>query len=115
METYFQISRCNKQFVLVTVLTSEMSAAYWESLSQTISALNVRNRRIVFDYLFRNGLKDRFYETFTDDNSTICISLKKSDASPYIVRAADSFFVKHKKYIEVSALTKRQKQLYLDV
>lgn len=115
MESYFQISRCNKKFVLVTVLTSEMSTVYWESLSQTISALNVKNRRIIFDYLFRNGLEDRFYETFTDDNSKIIVSLKKSDAPASIVRAADSFFVKHKKYIEISALTKRQKQFYLGV
>lgn len=115
MNNYFQISRCNKEYVLVTILTSEMSSVYWENLLKTISKLNVRNRRIVFDYLFRNGLKDRFYETFTDDSSKIVVSLKKITASPYIVRAADSFFLKHKEYVEISALTKRQKQSFLSV
>lgn len=97
----------------MTILTNEMSSVYWDTLAQTISNLNVRNRRIVFDYLFRNGLQDRFYETFTDDCSNIIVSLKKYDATPCIVKAADSFFIKHKKYIEISALTKRQKQIFL--
>lgn len=114
METFFQISRCNKEFVLVTILTNELSSVYWDSLSQTISSLNVSNRRVIFDYLFRNGLEDRFYETFTDESSNIYISLKKIDATPGIVRAADSFFLKHRNYIEISALTKRQKRLYLE-
>lgn len=90
-----------------------MSSVYWESLLQAVNALNVRNRRIIFDYLFRNGLEDRFYETFTDERSNIVVSLHKYDASPSIVRAADSFFLRHKNYVEVSALTKRQKQVLL--
>lgn len=115
METFFQISRCNKEYVLVTILTNEMSSVYWESLTQTISALNLKNRRIIFDYLFRNGLEDRFYESFTDDRSNIVVTLQKYNASPRIIQAADSFFIRHKNYIEISALTKRQKSFYLGV
>ncbi len=115
METFYQISRCNKQYILVTILTNEMSSVYWDSLSKTINDLKVKNRRVVFDFLFRNGIEDRFYETYTDDNSRIVVSLKKYDASPYIVRAADSFFIRHKNYLEISALTKRQKQAFLKI
>lgn len=111
----FHISECSNGCVLVTVLTDEMSSVYWESISRTISSMNVRNCHIMFDFLVRNGLNDRFYETYTDDSSNMFISLKKAEASPFLLKVADNFFMNHRSYIEISALTKRQKRMFLSI
>lgn len=111
----FHISECSNGSVLVTVLTPEMSSVYWENLSRTISSMNIRNCQVMFDFLVRNGLNDRFYETYTDDSSNIFISLKKAEATPLLLQVADDFFMNHKSYIESSVLTKRQKKAYLAV
>lgn len=113
MESLFHIGECKNGSVLVTILTNEMSSVYWESLTDSISEMNVRNCQVVFDFLMRNGLDDRFYETYTNESSKICVSLKRIEATPFLVETADSFFVTHKKYIEKSALTKRQKSAFL--
>ena len=115
MERMFHVSECSNGCVLVTVLTPEMSSVYWESLSNTISGMKVKNCHVVFDFLVRNGLNDRFYETYTDESSNIYISLKKIEVSPIMLAAADDFFFHHRKYIEISALTQRQKKAYLAI
>ena len=114
MESSYHISRCKNGGLLVTVLTHEASSSFWKSLTNEIVRIKAKNCHIVFDFMFRNGLEDRFYEAYTDNNSSIQVSLRRFKATPSLIRFADAFFVNHKNLIEISALTKGQKIEYMN-
>ena len=59
----YQIISLGEQSFLVVVLSLESTNVYWTALQSELATYNVANAEVYFDFLYRNGLKNRFFKT----------------------------------------------------
>ena len=97
---------------IVVILSDEMTCEYWNSLKNALPESDNRNADIYFDFLFRNGLKNRFFKTSLSRFFNVANSLKKCDVPEEYIRIADSFFAGNSYLIEESVLSNFQKEFY---
>ena len=63
METKdYQIISLGEQSLLVVILSLEMMDNYWTTLQSELAQYNIANAEVYFDFLYRNGLKNRFFK-----------------------------------------------------
>ena len=60
----FQIIPLQGRSLLVVILSSEMTNYYWKELQTELANLNIADAEVYFDFLYRNGLKNRFLRIF---------------------------------------------------
>ena len=113
MVRYYNIQVYEKDKLFVTILASEMTSVYWRQLSDSLVKMHAENKHVYFDFMMRNGLHDRFYETQTDSHSLLSRPLVRFQAEPSLVNFANMFFSEQRKYLEMSALTSAQKSEFL--
>ena len=108
----YKIISLGEQSFLVVILSLEMTDCYWPTLQTEIAKYNVANAEVYFDFLFRNGLKDRFFKTKLSGVNLLYNSLRRCNATRECIYAADKFFSSHTEMIEYSVLSSFQKTFY---
>lgn len=111
---YYKIHETSQHKVLVTVLTCEMTEVYWTQLQDDIHQLNLVNANVYFDFIYRNGMRDRYYRLSTDSKSKIKDTLLPCRELEDIEVVADEFFAKNLHLIRTSVLSSFQKQFYIN-
>lgn len=106
---YYNIQSIDSKVSLVTILSCEMTEVYWRRLMNDIKSL-YKDNIVYVDFLFRNGLHDRYYKLVTKERGHRV--LQPFQISNQIVHIADLFFAEHPVYIEKSILSKFQKNFY---
>lgn len=109
---YYSINKVNKSSILVTVHTDEMTEIYWSQLNSDIKIIGMRKADVYFDFMFRNGFKDRYYYITTDEESCVKGSLTSCVETEELRRCADLFFAHNPQFIITSSLTSFQKAFY---
>ena len=108
----FQIIPLQERHLLVVILSSEMTSHYWKELQAELANCNIADAEVYFDFLYRNGLKNRFFESELKGITLIANSLKKCEAPQEYIKVADTFFASHSKWIDSSVLSSFQKVFY---
>lgn len=108
----FQIIPLQGRNLLVVILSSEMTSYYWKELQTELTNLNIADAVVYFDFLYRNGLKNRFFKSKLKGMMLIPNSLRKCEAPKEYIKIADSFFASHSKWIDSSVLSSFQKIFY---
>mgnify|MGYP006385026413 CR=1 FL=1 len=113
METKdYQIISLGEQCLLVVILSLEMMDNYWTTLQSELAQYNIANAEVYFDFLYRNGLKNRFFKTRLMGVSLLNNSLRKCKATQECIIASEKFFALHKDVIEHSVLSSVQKMFF---
>lgn len=113
METKdYQIISLGEQSLLVVILSLEMMDNYWTTLQSELVQYNIANAEVYFDFLYRNGLKNRFFKTRLMGVSLLNNSLRKCKATQECIIASEKFFALHKDVIEHSVLSSVQKMFF---
>lgn len=114
METKdYQIISLGEQSLLVVILSLEMMDNYWTTLQSELAQYNIANAEVYFDFLYRNGLKNRFFKTRLMGVSLLNNSLRKCKATQECIIASEKFFALHKDIIEHSVLSSVQKTFFI--
>ena len=108
----FQIIPLQGRSLLVVILSSEMTNYYWKELQTELANLNIADAEVYFDFLYRNGLKNRFFTSELKGITLIANSLKKCEVPQEYIKVADTFFASHSKWIDSSVLSSFQKTFY---
>ena len=88
----FQIIPLQGRSLLVVILSSEMTNYYWKELQTELANLNIADAEVYFDFLYRNGLKNRFFKSKLKGMMLISNSLRKCEAPKEYIKVADTFF-----------------------
>lgn len=114
MNRYFNIVESNdNRGLFVTILSYEMTHTYWEELVNAIKAYNKPNMPVYFDYLYRNGLSNRFFKSSTDSLCRCSYNLQPHRLSHEETLIFDKVFAANMRYVESSALTQIQKRMFI--
>lgn len=108
----YQIISLGERSFLVVVLSLEMTDCYWTALQSELAKFNVAEAEVYFDFLYRNGLKNRFFKTKLMGVSLLNNSLRKCEATQECIAASEKFFTLHKDVIEHSVLSSFQKAFF---
>lgn len=108
----YQIISLGERSFLVVVLSLEMTDCYWTALQSELAKFNVAEAEVYFDFLYRNGLKNRFFKTKLMGVSLLNNSLRKCEATRECIAASEKFFTLHKDVIEHSVLSSFQKAFF---
>ena len=108
----YQIISLGEQSLLVVILSLEMMDNYWTTLQSELAQYNIANAEVYFDFLYRNGLKNRFFKTRLMGVSLLNNSLRKCKATQECIIASEKFFALHKDVIEHSVLSSVQKMFF---
>ena len=108
----FQIIPLQERHLLVVILSSEMTSHYWKELQAELANCNIADAEVYYDFLYRNGLKNRFFKSELKGITLIANSLKKCEAPQEYIKVADTFFASHSKWIDSSVLSSFQKVFY---
>ena len=114
MNRYFNIVEPkDNRGLFVTILSYEMTHIYWEELVSAIKAYNRPNVPVYFDYMYRNGLSNRFFTSSTDALCRCSCNLQPHSLSQDDILLFDKVFAANINFVESSALTHIQKQMYI--
>lgn len=108
----FNITAVESNCFLVTVLSDDVTNPFWNSLCHVISSYNQPDADIYFDYLYRNGITNRFFYTKLENNTIVFNSVRRANVSHKISDMFDNFYKAHSVYIDTSVLSTSQKNLY---
>lgn len=108
----FKIISIQERSLLVIILSFEITNHYWKELQMALANYNIANADVYFDFLYRNGLKNRFFKSKLDGFTLIINSLKKCDIPQEYKFIADKFFSLNFNWIDSSVLSSFQKLLY---
>ena len=108
----FKIINVQEKGLLVVILSCEITGHYWADLARELAAYNMPDADVYFDFLYRNGLNNRFFKSKLDGLSLAAGSIKRCNVPEEYVNAADAFFASHVGWIDGSVLPPLQKVYY---
>lgn len=108
----YQIISLGEQSLLVVILSLEMMDNYWTNLQSELAQYNIANAEVYFDFLYRNGFKNRFFKTRLMGVGLLNNSLRKCKATQECIIASEKFFALHKDVVEHSVLSSVQKTFF---
>ena len=108
----FQIIPLQGRSLLVVILSLEMTSYYWKELQSELANYNIVDAEVYFDFLYRNGLKNRFVKSSLRGSDLVANSLKKCDAPKEYIQIADDFFSLNSQWIDGSVLSPFQKVFF---
>lgn len=97
--------------LLVVPTTFLRPEYYLEQLENILSSHYKNVSCVYFDFLIKNGTKDRFYKVSISDHKLIHSSFAKADDDNEIIEKSNSFFSNNLNLINDSYLPKAQKFL----
>lgn len=112
MNENFYIEYLGSQGLWIVVLSFENTSVYWSDLEAIIKKNQWSNIDVHFDFLYRNGFKNRFFKTRTSQDSKLVCSLQRCTCE--LANVTDRFFSNHKELLEGSALSGLQKRMYIN-
>lgn len=112
MNDYFYIENLGTKGLWVIVLTSENTSVYWRELEEYIAKNHWANVDVHFDFLYRNGFKNRFFKTTVNEDSRFVSQLQKWSCDRAIV--TDRFFSQNLQLLDGSVLSFLQKRMYVN-
>lgn len=111
---FYNIIDCEEKGILVTILTTESTGVYWNDLQQSLSKSNWANRTVFFDFVFRNGERNRFYYAQLNEMSKLTTKLQKCEISAVCCRMeANKYFSDNLCFLEGSILTENQREAFI--
>jgi len=108
----FQILPLHGENLLVVILSLDMMSHYWDKLQSELADYNLAHAEVYFDFLYRNGLKNRFFKSELHNKTLIANSLRKCEIPEQYAEVSDAFFASHSKWIDSSVLSSFQKMFY---
>ena|ERR1035437_7849492 len=97
---------------LLVVPTTFLRPEYYMEQLENILLSHYKNVSCVyFDFLIKNGTKDRFYKVCISDHKLIHSTFRKADDDNEIIEKSNSFFSNNVNLINDSYLSKAQKFL----
>lgn len=108
----FKIIATRERSLLVVILSLEMTSHYWKELQVALASYNIANADVYFDFLYRNGLKNRFFKSKLNGLSLIVNSLRACDIPKKYKTMVDIYYSSHLNWIDNSALSSLQKVFY---
>lgn len=113
MEKYFHIETIDQERLLVIILTYEMTSVYWNELISTLRENHYYNKTVYFDFLYRNGYKNRFFSAKIDEQSNLRGRLRRCDVYDTFEVISHRFFSLHEELLSTSILSRQQIEQYL--
>lgn len=115
-DSYVIIEQPDNTAIYVVVLTKDGTGTFWNDLSKEIVRLDQPNSKVYFDYLFRNGLKNRIFTSHTDENCHCSLSIEPiTDDTNFDIAVFNRFYQENSEYIQNSHLTSIQKHIFLNI
>lgn len=115
MSKKFHIVSLGDDSVLIIILSTEQTSAYWGELRHAVSKLNLPNVDIYFDFLYRNGLENRFFMSKLNNKSILGGRLRACDMAEKYKNMANMFFKSHIEILNGSALSNVHRNQYVRI
>ena len=90
-----------------------MTSVYWNELVATLRDGHYNNKTVYFDFLYRNGYKNRFFVANIDEQYNFRGRLKKCEDYNLFEAISHRFFSLHEELLATSILSKQQIEQYL--
>lgn len=103
----FAIINISSTRVLIISSTWERPDVFWNELRQELQKISVEE--VYFDFLLKNGLRDRFYKAVFDNGVLLPDSFESTSLDENWIRLCDHFFAQNWKLVENSVLSEFQK------
>lgn len=108
----FKIFRLADNRFLVVILSIELTSTYWKDLQGELASYPVKDAEVFFDFLYRNGLKNRFFRSRMVNSTLSANSLRRCEDASICEKSADSFFAHNPNLVDSSVMTPFQKIFY---
>ena len=115
MARNFHIVSLGNGNILVIILSTEQTSAYWGDLRYAVSKLNRPNVDIYFDFLYRNGFENRFFSARLNNKSILEGRLRACDMAEKYKYIANMFFKSHIEMLNGSALSSAHRNQYVRI
>ena len=112
MNENFYIENLGERGLWIVVLSSENTSVYWSEIEALVTRNHWVNLDVHFDFLYRNGFKNRFFKTRINAQSKIICRLERYTCEHAIV--TDRFFSHNIQLLEGSALSALQRSMYIN-
>lgn len=109
----YKIIQLSATSLLVVILSYEMTDCYWTNLKSDLANYNIYNADVYFDFLYRNGLRNRFFKSQLYGNNLRANTLKRCVVSQECLIIANAFFKQNKDILKNSTLSNIQKEILL--
>lgn len=110
----YKIIQLSATSLLVVILSYEMTDYYWTNLKSDLANYNIYNAEVYFDFLYRNGMRNRFFKSQLSGNNLLANTLKRCVVSNDCLTVANAFFKQNKDVLEHSTLSNIQKEIFLN-
>ena len=111
----FHIVSLGNDSILIIILSTEQTSAYWKELMHAVSKLNRPNIDIYFDFLYRNGFENRFFSAKSNNKSILEGRLRACDIAEKYKYIANMFFKSHIEMLNGSALSNAHRNQYVRI
>ena len=108
---FYHIIRFEDSTILVIAKSWNRPEFFLEKLSSELPK-NEKHSTVIFDFLIKNGLNDRFYSSNFDSSRSRFVDFQKINAVDSIKLKANKFFHDNPKLLQHSTLTRAQKYLF---
>lgn len=111
--TDYRIYKMKEGDVYIIILSKDVDAPYWESMKHDISILADEDSYVRFDFIYRNGLRNRFFRAKLSGRILMPNTLKKYVAGLEEREISRVFFDNNRPILESSVLSSRQREKFL--
>ena len=111
MNENFYIENLGDRGLWIVVLSSENTSVYWSEIEALVARNHWVDLDVHFDFLYRNGFKNRFFKTRINAQSKIICRLERYTCEHAIV--TDRFFSHNIQLLEGSVLSTLQRRMYI--
>lgn len=110
----YKIIQLSATSLLVVILSYEMTDCYWSNLKSDLANYKIYNAEVYFDFLYRNGMRNRFFRAKLSGNDLLSNTLKRCVVSNDCLIVANTFFRQNRDVLENSTLSSIQKEIFLN-
>ena len=110
----YKIIQLSATSLLVVILSYEMTDCYWTNLKSDLANYKIYDAEVYFDFLYRNGIRNRFFKSQLSRNNLLANTLKRCVAPNDCLTVANAFFKQNKDALENSTLSDIQKEIFLN-
>lgn len=99
---------------LLEDLSYEMTDCYWTNLKSDLANYKIYDAEVYFDFLYRNGIRNRFFKSQLSGNNLLANTLKRCVVPNDCLIVANVFLKQNKDALENSTLSNIQKEIFLN-
>lgn len=113
MNKDYEIVSVSNDKILVSVQTVDLSNSFWQHLENDIRRRRIEDVIVVFDFLLKLGLANRFFFTHYKDNE-LQTGVMPMQLNPSIINVFDRYFSENTGLLEKSLMSSRAQHIYLE-